>query len=101
MNKKIYRKYYKIKCLLKLLDDINLNYNLRWISFDEIKNYLNLIINQDFENSNMNYIKNAISYILEEKENIESSDEDNKKDNIESPDEDNKQENVKYSAENN
>ena len=49
----------------------------------------------------MNYIKNAISYILEEKENIESSDEDNKKDNIESPDEDNKQENVKYSAENN
>jgi hypothetical protein len=62
---------------------------------------LNLIINQDFENSNMNYIKNAISYILEEKENIESSDEDNKKDNIESPDEDNKQENVKYSAENN
>ena len=30
-SKKIYRKLYKIKCLLKLIDELNININLEWI----------------------------------------------------------------------
>ena len=45
-NKKNYRKDYKIQCLLKPTDELDLNNSLNWISYDIIKNNLKEIINK-------------------------------------------------------
>ena len=36
-NRKIYRKDYKTKCLLKLINDLDLNNEISWVSYDIIK----------------------------------------------------------------
>ena len=67
-NKKIYRKDYKNKCLLKLIDDLDLHIAISWVSYDIIKKYLKEIINNNNEEKTENDIEKYINYILEEDE---------------------------------
>ena len=67
-NKKIYRKDMKTKCLIKLIDDLDYNNNLEWVSYDTIKKYLKEIINKNIENEDDEQIENIINYVAEEDE---------------------------------
>ena len=60
------RKDYKTKALLYLIKEEDLNKNLKWISFDMFKKYLNLIIEK--ENDNMDEIE--IKKLIESYTNI-------------------------------
>ena len=69
-DKKLYRKHFKTKCLIKIINDTDYNNNLSWISYDIIKNNLKTIINENFENQSENDIEKIINYIIEEDENV-------------------------------
>ena len=44
-DKKIIRKDFKTRTLLCIIKDFDFNKNMKWISFEEISNYLNYLIN--------------------------------------------------------
>lgn len=43
----IYRNDFKTKSLIKLIEDKDFNDNLNWVDFEEFKNYIKLIINEE------------------------------------------------------
>jgi len=97
-NKKIYRKDYKTKCLLKIISDLDLNNTLTWISYDIIKKNLKEVINNKYEEISENDIQKYINYIIEEDDenngDIEKNIE-NKNQNINSESDENGSENIK------
>lgn len=64
--KTIYRKDYKTKSLIELIDDLDFNNNLSWISYEVIKKYLKKIINEKQDNQSEEQIQKIINFILEE-----------------------------------
>ena len=64
--KTIYRKDYKTKSLIELIDDLDFNDNLSWISYEVIKKYLKKIINEKQDNQSEDQIQKIINFILEE-----------------------------------
>ena len=98
-NRKIYRKDYKTKCLLKIINDLDLNNEISWVSYDIIKKSLNEILNNNYEEKSVNDIENYIKYIIEEDEEnigyIEKNKDNNKNENINSESDDNDSEDRK------
>ena len=98
-NRKIYRKDYKTKCLLKIINDLDLNNEISWVSYDIIKKSLNEILNNNYEEKSVNDIENYIKYIIEEDDEnigyIEKSKDNNKNENINSESDDNDSEDRK------
>ena len=97
-NKKIYRKDYKTKSLIKIINDLDLNNELSWVSYDIIKKNLKEILKNNNMEISENYIEKYINYIIEEdEENNEEIDKnrDNNKENINSESDDNDSENGK------
>ena len=58
-NKKIYRKDYKTKCLI--INDLDLNNAISWVSYDIIKKYLKEILNNNYEEISENDIEKYIN----------------------------------------
>ena len=98
-NRKIYRKDYKTKCLLKIINDLDLNNEISWVSYDIIKKSLNEILNNNYEEKSVNDIENYIKYIIEEDDEnigyIEKNKDNNKNENINSESDDNDSEDRK------
>ena len=67
-NAKIFRKDYKTRTLLKLIDEMDLNNNLKWIEYENIKIYMRQIIIKNNEKLQNKDIENLINYINEERE---------------------------------
>ena len=85
-NVKIFRKDYKTRTILKLIDKMDLNNNLKWIEYKIIKFYMRQIINETNEKMEDKDIDNLIKYITEENENLnltEVNDAENNKNNDE------------------
>ena len=53
---------------MKLIDEMNINNNLKWIEYETIKFYVRQIINKNNENLQDKGIDNLIKYIIEEEE---------------------------------
>ena len=64
-NNHIYRKDYKTKSLLKLIEQKDLNNNLEWINYDDAQNHLSVCIKYKYKDE---VIQKYIEYILEEEE---------------------------------
>ena len=64
-NNHIYRKDYKTKSLLKLIEQKDFNNNLEWINYDDAQNHLSVCIKNNYKDE---VIQKYIEYILEEEE---------------------------------
>ena len=75
-----YRKDYKTKALINLIEDLDFNNNIHWISYDIIKKYLKLEINKNMENiseKELNLIYENILDLEEKKDEEKDKIEDN------------------------
>ena len=79
-NNHIYRKDYKTKSLLKLIEEKDFNNKLEWVNYDDVRNYLSECIKYKYKDSNEQVIQNYINYILEEEvpNNLENNNENKK-----------------------
>lgn len=69
---------------MKLINELYLNNNLKWIEYENIKFFLREIINKNKEQLQDKDIDNLIKYIVEEELNLtEGNGEENKKENDE------------------
>ena len=80
-NNHIYRKDYKTKSLLNLIEERDFNNNLEWVNYDDVRNYLSECIKYKYKDANEQLIQNYINYILEEEmhNNLENNNENKKK----------------------
>ncbi len=51
-NYHIYRKDYKTKSLLKLIEERHFNNNLEWVNYDDVRNYLSECIKDKYKDAN-------------------------------------------------